>query len=116
MSKTNTVAVPSILRTLPPETLTAKMLDEGLLCFLGGLSLCSPKGCALEGRRGDVETGIWWSCCGELNLLVLFCMDLGVADAFQKQHLRHFEREDGKKGKWGLWLEESTFWCWVLMG
>lgn len=49
----------------------------------------------------DLEPGIPWSCCGELNLLTLFCVDLGVAEAFSKQHLGQFERQDGK-GNWGL--------------
>lgn len=48
----------------------------------------------LEGRRADLE--IRWSCCSALNPLALFCVGLGVADAFQKQHLGQLERGDGK--------------------
>lgn len=33
-----------------------------------GLSLYSPKGHVLEGRSVDLETGVWCSCCDELNL------------------------------------------------
>lgn len=69
---------------------------------LGGLSLRSREGHVSEGRRVDLEPGIQWSCCGELNLLALFCLNLGVAEAFQKQHLGQLESEDGKKGNWGL--------------